>query len=187
MVFTSEIDQRTVLKVNKAIYGLKQSPQCWYDEMQAFPDTINFKSSTADLCLFISRDKLNPCYVQVHVDDMTIARTKKSISLFKTLISNKFEMEDLGEATNILGMTITRDRRKRTISLSQQSYVKNLLQSYDMHECKPVTTPLEPGTHLAPENEDELRDFAAAGHNFRRAVGSINYLVQCTRADLAFS
>lgn len=173
--------------MNKAIYGLKQSPRCWYDELQAFLETINFKSSTAEPCLFISCDKLNPCYVHVHVEEMTIAGTKLSISSFKTLISNKFEKVDLGEASEILGMTIIRDRANDTVSLSQQSYVKNILKSYEMHKCKPVTNPLDPGTHLTPATEEEMRYFAVSGHNYRRDVSSINYLVQCTKPDLAFS
>lgn len=34
--------ERTVLKVNKSIYGLKQSPRCWYDELRLFLISINF-------------------------------------------------------------------------------------------------------------------------------------------------
>lgn len=155
--------------------------------MHSYLDTINFKSSSADPCLFISHDQLNPCYVHVHVDDMTIAGTPKAISLFKTSISNKFEMEDLGEVTDILGMSVTRNRITRTISLSQESYVDNLLTTYGMQDCKPVATPLEPGSHLAAATEEELEEFSATGHNYRKAVGSVNYLVQCTRPELAFA
>lgn len=177
---------RTVLKVNKSLYGLKKSPRCWYDELRLFLTSISFRASMADPCLFINQGKDGPCYVHVHVDDMTIAGTPSSIQRFKSQISLKFEMEDLGEVTDILGMSITRDRAARTLTLSQQSYVDNLLQSYDMADCKPVATPMEPGTHLLPATDDELTAFAASGHNYRKAVGSLNYLVQCSRPDLAF-
>lgn len=89
--------ERTVLKVNKSIYGLKQSPRCWYDKLHLFLISINFGASTTNPCLFISQDKSLPCYVHVHFNDMTIAGTKISIQSFKTLISKRFEMEDLGE------------------------------------------------------------------------------------------
>lgn len=179
--------ERTVLKVNKSIYGLKQSPRCWYDELRLFMISIDFRPSTADPCLFIKNDGSNPCYVHVHVDDMTIAGTRSSIQNFKTQISRRFEMEDLGEVSDILGMTIIRNRSARTLSLSQQGYVESLLKSYDMSNCKPVSTPMEPGTHLTPATDEELAEFAASGHNYRRAVGSLNYLVQCSRPDLAFA
>lgn len=84
-------------------------------------------------------------------------------------------------------MTISRDRSARTLTLSQENYVKNLLNDYDMADCKPVATPMEPGTHLLPATDEELAAFAASGNNYRKAVGSLNYLVQCSRPDLAFA
>ena len=65
----------TALKLDKVIYGLKQSPRCWYDELCSFLKTVNFKSSTADPCLFVGNNSRHPCYVHVHVEDMTIAGT----------------------------------------------------------------------------------------------------------------
>lgn len=186
-MYVADRTPRTVLLVNKSLYGLKQSPRCWYDELRAFLDTINFKSSVSDPCLFISRDKDHPCFVHVHVDDMTIVGKLDAINAFKTLISQRFEMEDLGEARDILGMSITRDRHLGSLSLSQSGYVNALLLSYDMINCKPVSTPMKPGTYLSPASPQELIDFAATGHNYRRAIGSLNYLVQCTRPDLAFA
>ena len=55
-----------------------------------------------------------------------------------------------------------------------------------MLDCKSVATPLKPGTHLLPATPQELLDFERSGENYRQTVGSLNYLVQCTRPDLAF-
>lgn len=118
---------------------------------------------------------------------MTIAGTQSSIQRFKSRNSVKFEMEDLGEVTKILGMTITRDWQSRILSLSQQGYVDNFLKSYDMSDCKLVAPSMEPGTHLLTATEDEFAEFAVSGNNYRRAVDSLNYLVQCSRPDLAFA
>lgn len=118
---------------------------------------------------------------------MTIAGTSASVQNFKNLISEKFEMEDLGEVPDILGMSIHQNRATRTVTIYQSTYIDNLLKSYNMQDCKPVATSLEPGTHLVAATDEELADFAASGHNYRRAVGSLNYLVQCTRPDLAFT
>lgn len=124
----------TALKVKKSIYGLKQSPRCWYKEMHSFIESIKFRSSTADTCLFISRDLNNRRFFHVHVEDMTIAGTPTSLSSFRTLISNKFEMEDLGEATDILGISLSQNHLTHTMLLSQDGYSKNLLQSYNMQD-----------------------------------------------------
>lgn len=64
---------RTVLKVNRSIYGLKQSPRCWYREITTFFLSLNFRACLWDPCLFILNDSKEPCYFHIHVDDLTIA------------------------------------------------------------------------------------------------------------------
>lgn len=55
-----------------------------------------------------------------------------------------------------------------------------------MEECRPTSTPMIPNSHLLPATEDEIAEFKATGENYCRAVGLLNYLVLCTRPDLAF-
>jgi len=49
-------------------------------------------------------------------------------------------MKDLGEAENILGMKINRDRITCRIWLSQENYVMKMLERCNMAEVKPITT-----------------------------------------------
>lgn len=42
-----------------------------------------------------------------------------------------------------------------------------------------------PYSHLVPATDAEKLEFKASGENYRRAVGLLNYLVLCTRPDLA--
>lgn len=42
-----------------------------------------------------------------------------------------------------------------------------------------------PNTHLVPATPEEKEEFEQSGENYRRAVGLLNYLVLCTRPDLA--
>ena len=51
-------------------------------------------------------------------------------------------MKDLGEANNILGMKIIRDRKNKKLWLSQEDYVKKVLKRFNMDKAKPVATPL---------------------------------------------
>lgn len=178
---------RTVLKLNKSIYGLRQSPRCWYKEITEFFLSIGFRACLSDACLFIKNDDINPCFVHVHVDDLTIAGTPTRLASFKAAITSKFEMEDLGPVDVVLGMKVTRDRSNLAITLSQEHYVLSLLEDFYMTDCKGVATPMEPGTSLSPADEASINEFSTSGKNYRKAVGCLNYLVQCTRPDLAFS
>lgn len=60
-----------------------------------------------------------------------------------------------------------------------------MLIEYGMEECHTVTTPMIPNSHLVPATAEELAEFTSSGEDYRRAVGLLNYLVQCTRPDLA--
>lgn len=176
--------QNIVLRLNKSLYGLKKSPRCWYRQLKDFFESIHFQPSKADPCFFLSTDVSWKCGVYVHVDDLCIMglNTKR----LKDLISERFVMEDIGECRYFLGMRLSRDREARTITLHQDKYIESMLIEYGMDDCRPVSTPMIPGSHLVPATDAEKEEFAATGDNYRRAVGLLNYLVLCTRPDLAF-
>jgi hypothetical protein len=82
------------LKLQKSLYGLKQSPRCWYQALKTFFESVNFTPAEADACLFVHQDSTRPCFVYVHVDDLVIVGPE--VSFLKKAITERFEMEDLG-------------------------------------------------------------------------------------------
>ena len=172
-----------VLKLKKSLYGLKQSPRCWYKQLKDFFLSIQFSPSKADPCVFISTDPSWPCGVHVHVDDLCIMG--RNTNRFKALINERFTMEDLDNCTFFLGMRLERDLTRKTITLYQDKYVESMLIEYGMSDCRPCKTPMIPNSHLIPATPNEISDFEATGENYCRAVGLLNYLVLCTRPDLA--
>ncbi|MBW0484285.1 hypothetical protein O181_024000 [Austropuccinia psidii MF-1] len=178
-----ELSPGKCYRLKKSIYGLKQSPRCWYQELASFFKSIHFAPSAADACLFVSRSKDWPCFVHVHVDDMTIV--SPDVSRFKKLISQRYEMEDLGELKHILG--IKAERLVDCLRLSQANLVKKILIEFDMQNAHSVLTPMDPGVYLPAASDEDHSLFQALQVNYRRAVGLINYLAISTRPDLAFS
>lgn len=122
------------------------------------------------------------CFVHGHVDDMTIV--SNALVCFKNLISSRFPMEDLGEIKYLLGKKFLRNRKTWAISLSQDQYIKDLLGEYDMLNCKAVSTPFTPGTHLVLAMPEDMSNFSNLGISWRRAVGLLNYLSTATWGDL---
>ena len=43
--------EKTVCKLKKSLYGLKQSPRCWNKAFNEHMESINFKQSVADPCI----------------------------------------------------------------------------------------------------------------------------------------
>ncbi|KAI7959354.1 hypothetical protein MJO28_003145 [Puccinia striiformis f. sp. tritici] len=95
------------LKLQKSLYGLKQSPRCWYQALKTFFTSINFLPATVNPCLFIHQDPSQFCCVFIHVDDLVIIGP--DVDFFKAKIKARFEMEDLGECnwhTRLHGLTL---------------------------------------------------------------------------------
>ncbi|MBW0482166.1 hypothetical protein O181_021881 [Austropuccinia psidii MF-1] len=138
----------------------------------------SFRPSAADPHFLIGVEG-DPCFVFLHVDDLVIAG--RNLAAFKAQIKAYFNMKDLGNINYVLGMKVTRDRSCWIINLSQELYIENMLINFGMGDCKPVSTPQFPSSRLTPTST------ASASINYQRAVGLLNYLVSCTRPDIAYT
>ncbi|GJZ85022.1 hypothetical protein Tco_0650361, partial [Tanacetum coccineum] len=97
--------------------------------------------------------------------------------------------KDLGEAAFILGIKIYRDRSKRLIGLGQNAYMDKILKRYRMDNSKRGHIPMQERLDLnktqgasTPEEVKRMQNVPYAS-----AVGSIMYVVRCTRPDVAFA
>lgn len=96
-------------------------------------------------------------------------------------------MTDIGTAKHVLGIRVTRSAN--TISLDQEASVETILNRFQMSQCKPVTTPLNPNDKLTkemkPSNDEEAERMKRVPYN--EAVGCLMYLAQCTRPDICYT
>ena len=100
-----------------------------------------------------------------------------------------FEGRDLGDLTWALGAELKRDRKKKTIVFSQKQKIVNLLEKFNMSDCKKSPTPLVPRQQLRSANDHpDLERASVAEHSrFMSAVGGIQYMAVVTRPDLSFA
>ena len=78
----------------------------------------------------------------LYVDDMLSSSTNmQAIRELKKDLSKSFAMKDLGSSKRILGMKISRDRKMKTLILSQQKYIEKVLERFEMQSAKLVSTP----------------------------------------------
>ena len=54
-------------------------------------------------------------------------------------------MKDLGNATFVLDIQILQDRSQGILRLSQKSYIKKVLNRFDMKDCSSGDTPIAKG------------------------------------------
>lgn len=104
--YVIEGQEGKMLRLNRSLYGLKQSPKIWQDDVQEYLVSIGFVQCQIDHCTYIRTDNNLQKFtaVYVHVDDLAI--TGNNSLEFKAEISNKWEMEDLGLAQVVVGIEI---------------------------------------------------------------------------------
>lgn len=180
--------ENLVCRLKKSLYGLKQSPRQWYKRFDSFMLSRGFKRSDYDSCVYLKIVNGSAIYLLLYVDDMLIvAKEKSEIAKLKAQLSKEFEMKDLGAAKKILGMEITRDRKSGKLYLSQRGYIEKVLRRFNMHNAKPVSTPL--ATHfrlssdLCPQSDHEIEYMSRVPYS--SAVGSLMYAMVCSRPDLS--
>lgn len=75
------------------------------------------------------------------------------------------------------------------MQLSQKQYCIDLLKRFNMADCKPVTTPMEPGlrlTHdMCPTTAKDIAEMKDVP--YLNAVGALNYLAVATRPDISYA
>ena len=177
-------------RLKRHVYGLKQAPRTWYRTLSEYLVKIGFVACVHDPCLFVRRQGDQVCYISVYVDDLVIAASSRvEMGIVKAELESKWSMKDLGELESILGIRVIRDRSKRTLCLSQERYVDNLLRKFKLEEVKATRTPLDPGCALSKRMNAETEEerSLAARRPYREVVGSLMYLMVCTRPDIAFS
>lgn len=170
--------------LQRTIYGLKQSAKYWSDDVAEFLVSIGFKQSPADACVYTrssEEDKFSALYV--HVDDMAI--TGNEIEHIKSLIAAHWEMEDLGLSHCIVGIQLS--KTEHGYAIGQPSMITSILERFNMSSCKSASTPLPAETHLKRATDAEAAAFAEENQPYRNGVGSLMYLSQCTRPDIAYA
>ena len=77
----------------------------------------------------------------VYVDDsILIGNTVKFFADFKTAFSERFEIEDLGPFSWLLGCRSDMDREQRIFRLSQDQYVSEIIEEFGMGSFTHVGT-----------------------------------------------
>ncbi|MBW0482876.1 hypothetical protein O181_022591 [Austropuccinia psidii MF-1] len=139
--------QKSCLRLKKAIYGFRQAPQAWYNQLSTWLKTVGFKAAISDPCVFYCNNH-SPVWLFIHVND--IGGFGRDLTTFK----QEFNTKLLGQADLILGINIHQSNDH--IGLSQEHYVNSILEIYGMSNCHPVATPLIPNEHLETQTQEEI-------------------------------
>ncbi|CAI7914823.1 unnamed protein product [Closterium sp. NIES-54] len=128
--FTGRFPTGTQWSLRRPVYGLRQAPCEWHNTLRTTLAALGFAPSTADPSLFLRTDtSMPPFYVLVYVDDLVFAiADTEALTLVKSELQKRHTCTDLGELRSYLSLHITRDRARRTITLTQSHMVHQELR-----------------------------------------------------------
>ena len=178
-----------VCKLKKSLYGLKQSARQWNKKLNSTLFNLGFKRLESDRSIYVFVKDGVLLIIPVFIDDITLASNSQS-KINNTIkeLELHFKLRNLGPSSWLLGMKITRDLPNHSISLSQHQYTTDILNQYGFADCSPISTPMDPGLVLQKTQSlsEEDKEFMSKVP-YLSAVGSLTYLAQCTRPDIAYA
>uniref|UniRef100_A0A2A4J3A4 Reverse transcriptase Ty1/copia-type domain-containing protein n=1 Tax=Heliothis virescens TaxID=7102 RepID=A0A2A4J3A4_HELVI len=170
-----------VLRLKKAIYGLKQSARAWYKKVDNCLLQLGYRKSMYEPCLFVKITENVKTYIALFVDDFFIfSSCNKEIDYLKAQLSARFQLKDLGILKQCLGMDVTIEKGK--ICIHQKKFIEKLLCKFNMQYCNGVQTPMEVNLKLEKDENKNVTNLP-----YQQLIGSLMYISVLTRPDISFT
>jgi transposase InsO family protein len=174
-------DEDKVLRLRKALYGLRQAPRAWNAKLDDSLNSLGFERCPSEHAVYRRGTGDSLLLVGVYVDDLVITgQDTKEIDHFKQQMTKLFSMSDLGKLSFYLGIEVAQERDR--IMLCQAAYAKRLLERTGMTDCNPCTTPMEARLKLSKQGAGDSVDLTL----YRSVIGGLRYLTH-TRPDITFA
>lgn len=139
-----------------------------------------FDKSDCDPCLYIGKDKGSVIFF--HVDDLLVAG---DVDRFKKAFLSKFNNSSAHKPNTLLGMKV--EREKGLIHLSLPLHIEKGLIKMNLTDCRGASTPLTPGSHLKPADDEDHKRFIQLNTKYRSPIGRLNFIAGLARPDISFA
>ena len=93
-------------KLEKAIYGLKQSGKQWNEELNKYLINIGFSRLLSEPCIYVKKNKSKKVIgvLGIYVDDILIADDNSKINKTQKSIQRKFKIKEIGDVDFVIGI-----------------------------------------------------------------------------------
>lgn len=174
-----EKQEGKICKLRKSLYGLKQSPLKWNQKFSSALKSKGLFPLETEPCIF--KTEKGDIILGIYVDDgFLIGENEIQLRCLLKKLEKDFKMTYTEAPNTFLGMEIIRTETE--IRLGQEEYATNILEKFNMENSKPCPTPL-----VKTQEEKVKINTEDVGFPYREAIGSLLYLSNKTRPDLAFS
>ena len=176
-----------ILRLNRSLYGMKQSPLNFYNHLTEGLEARGFKSSKIDPCLWYNDNVICLIYVD---DCLFFSRKEEYID--KAIVDLRTKKDEFDEfllniesdVAGFLGILFKRDKKSKSIELTQTGLIKRILKVTGLEDSNQSTrTPAE----KTPLGKDENGDPCQERFEYSSVVGMLQYLANNSRPDIAYA
>lgn len=176
-----------ILKLNKYIYGLAESPHQFNQLLNDVLIKEGFKVTKADQCVYTKMTTIGPIMITAHVDDMLVVTPNTRIrdSIYRRL-SKHFDLVSQTDQEHLsyLGLNITYNQGTRQIKLTQTGFIKDLLKKYNAEGIsRPPRVPATQQILMDCKEGSEIAD----RKQYLSMIMTMMYLARFTRPDILFA
>ena len=171
-----------VLRLNKALYGLRSAPRAFFSHLKSNLEAIGFRQATnVDPCLFISDKVICVCYV----DDTCLyaAKSEDIDEVIRQLTEERrmaLEVED--DVAGFLGVEIKKNQDTGQITLKQVGLKKKIIEALKIDDLPAVYTPADCVLGKDEDGEGPHCDF-----NYASVIGMCFYLYSHSTPEIGFA
>jgi len=177
-----------VCLLKKSLYGLKQAPRNWNKTITAWLEEYGFSQSKVDPGIYVFSKASDLYVLALYVDDSIIAGSQGSfIAEFKKAFGSRFNVQDLGPVSWLLGMTVERDRSNNVVKLGQRQYVLDMLDRFNMADGKAVDSPMAVDALSCGAEETSSAKLPPGSVPYQSLIGSLLYACVSTRPDISMA
>jgi hypothetical protein len=172
-----------VLRLRKALYGLRRSPLLWQKELTKTFKELGFREVPQEPCVMLKGGVI----VFFYVDDIVFCYRKKDLEVVEATkrgLEAKYQLNFLGELKWFLGIHVLRDRQSRQLWLSQRAYIDKLTTRFGIDTSGRLPDTPMSDVELIPSPNNATRSEI---EHFQRKTGSILFAATTTRPDIAFA
>jgi hypothetical protein len=174
-----------VCELDRSLYGLKQSPRQWNNELHRALLDLGLKNSAYDPTLYFNlvNGKLVGA-LTTHVDDLAIVGEPVFVDNLISSLGSKFKIGADEDLHHFLSLKISRDIPNNLVYLNQSHYIDELCDRFLNGSHLPVSTPTD--SNFKNLRRKQECDPPSSGP-YNQIIGSLLWVSQCTRPDVSFA
>ncbi|KAL0558720.1 hypothetical protein IC582_003302 [Cucumis melo] len=177
------------IKLQKSLYGLKQSGRMWYNRLSEYFLKEGYQNNPICPYVFIKNSQSRFAIIAIYVDDLNIIKTSEELSKAIEYLIKEFEMKNLGKTKFCLGLQI--EHLADGIFIHQSTYTEMILKRLYMDKAHPLNIPmvvrsLDVKKDIFRPREDN-EELLGSEVSYLSAIGALMYFANNTRPDITFS